>query len=124
MDIESGVAADASGAEPASRDDLRAVPRIRSGTTNRTGCVTSTTTTPTCSRCSRANYRQRFARAGIRPLALDRFGITLRVESGPVDDRDVRLPFAQPVSNPEALSRAIRVLIGCPFLNGLRQRTV
>ena len=45
----------------------------------------------------------------------------LRVE-GADGDRDVRLPFAQPVDDILGLSQAIRVLMGCPFVNGLRAR--
>ena len=37
-------------------------------------------------------------------------------------DLDVRLPFGAPVADTTGLSRAIRVLIGCPFRNGLRAR--
>jgi hypothetical protein len=60
-------------------------------------------------------------RGRVRPLGLDRYGVRLRVEK---DDRDhdVRLPFAAPVDDVTALGRAIRVLMGCPFLNGLRVR--
>lgn len=59
----------------------------------------------------------------VRPLSLDRYGVQLRVEdeSG---DHDVRLPFAKPVDDVTGLSQAIRVLMGCPFLNGLRARDV
>lgn len=60
-------------------------------------------------------------RGRIRPLALDRYGITLRVE-GDHEDSDVRLPFNQPVDDVDALSKAVRVLIGCPFMNGIRKR--
>ncbi len=60
-------------------------------------------------------------RGRIRPLAIDRYGITLRVE-GTDGDRDVRLPFAEPADDINALSRAVRLLVGCPFLNGLRTR--
>ena len=62
----------------------------------------------------------------VRPLSLDRYGLSLRVEGFTTDgdagfsDRDVRLPFDQPVDDAEGLNRAIRILIGCPFLNGLR----
>ena len=37
-------------------------------------------------------------------------------------DHDVRLPFAKPVDDVTGLSQAIRILMGCPFLNGLRAR--
>ncbi len=58
----------------------------------------------------------------IRPLGIDRYGIRLRIESD-YGDNDVRLGFAQPVDDAMALSRALRVLAGCPFLNGLRARS-
>lgn len=55
----------------------------------------------------------------IHPLAIDRYGLTLRIES--IDgDHDFRLPFATPAEDIEALGRAVRTLAGCPFLNGLR----
>lgn len=62
-------------------------------------------------------------RGRVRPLGLDRYGVALRVESD-AGDHDVRLPFAAPVDDVTELSRAIRVLMGCPFLNGLRARRV
>jgi hypothetical protein len=58
-------------------------------------------------------------RGRVRLLGIDRYGVRLRVESA-AGDHDVRLPFAQPVDDVGALSRALRVLMGCPFLNGLR----
>lgn len=57
----------------------------------------------------------------IRPLGLDRYGLRLRVESEG-DDHDVRIPFHEPVDDPAALSRALRLLVGCPFRNGLPPR--
>jgi hypothetical protein len=60
-------------------------------------------------------------RGQIRPLALDRYGVWLRVERDG-GDRDVRLPFPAPVDDLTGLGRAIRLLIGCPFVNGLRAR--
>ncbi|WP_283608273.1 DUF2470 domain-containing protein [Mycolicibacterium poriferae] len=60
-------------------------------------------------------------RGRVRPLGLDRYGVRLRVESAD-GDHDVRLPFTRPVDDVTALSQAIRVLMGCPFLNGLRAR--
>jgi hypothetical protein len=39
-------------------------------------------------------------------------------------DHDVRLPFTKPVDDVTGLSQAIRVLMGCPFLNGLRARRI
>ncbi len=58
----------------------------------------------------------------IRPLGLDRYGLRLRVESEG-DDHDVRIPFHEPVDDPAALGRALRLLVGCPFHNGLPPRT-
>jgi len=60
-------------------------------------------------------------RGRVRPLGLDRYGVRLRVENED-GDHDVRLPFAKPVDDVTGLSQAIRVLMGCPFLNGLRAR--
>ncbi|MGC4960648.1 DUF2470 domain-containing protein [Gordonia sp. DT101] len=54
----------------------------------------------------------------VRPLGLDRFGIRFRIE-GPAGDSDIRLPFAQPVSDVYELSQALRNLAGCPFINSL-----
>jgi hypothetical protein len=62
-------------------------------------------------------------RGRVRPLGLDRYGLCLRVERDD-GDHDVRLPFAAPVTDLTGLGRAIRVLLGCPFLNGLRARRV
>jgi hypothetical protein len=59
----------------------------------------------------------------VRPLGLDRYGMQLRVERED-GDHDVRLPFLKPVDDVPGLSRAIRVLMGCPFLNGLRARRI
>lgn len=58
----------------------------------------------------------------IRPLGVDRYGFRLRVESSR-EDHDVRIPFHEPVDDPAALGRALRMLVGCPFMNGLRPRT-
>ncbi|OYD67536.1 DUF2470 domain-containing protein [Rhodococcus sp. OK302] len=55
----------------------------------------------------------------VRPLSVDRYGLRLRVEDH-TGDRDFAMPFAQPVDDEISLSRAIRILVGCPFLNGLR----
>jgi hypothetical protein len=60
-------------------------------------------------------------RGRVRPLGLDRYGVRLRVETDE-GDHDVRLPFNKPVDDVTGLSQAIRVLMGCPFLNGLRAR--
>ncbi|HET7073695.1 MAG TPA: DUF2470 domain-containing protein, partial [Mycobacterium sp.] len=60
-------------------------------------------------------------RGQVRPLGLDRYGVRFRVERGD-GDHDVRLPFHTPVQDMCGLSQAIRVLMGCPFINGLRAR--
>nr|WP_245845275.1 DUF2470 domain-containing protein [Mycobacterium arosiense] len=60
-------------------------------------------------------------RGHVRPLGLDRYGVRFRVE-GDDRDHDVRLPFYKPVDDMTGLSQAIRVLMGCPFINGLRAR--
>ncbi|WP_019201345.1 DUF2470 domain-containing protein [Tsukamurella sp. 1534] len=56
----------------------------------------------------------------IRLLGIDRFGIRLRAEHHELSDVDVRLNFQQPADDMAALQRGIRILVGCPFLNGLR----
>jgi len=61
-------------------------------------------------------------RGRVRPLGIDRCGMRFRVERAD-GDHDVRLPFHTPVSDMAGLNRAVRVLMGCPFLNGLRPRT-
>jgi hypothetical protein len=60
-------------------------------------------------------------RGQVRPLGLDRYGVRFRVE-GNDGDHDIRLPFHKPVDDMTGLSQAIRVLMGCPFINGLRAR--
>jgi hypothetical protein len=60
-------------------------------------------------------------RGHVRPLGLDRYGVRFRVE-GDERDHDVRLQFHKPVDDMAGLSQAIRVLMGCPFINGLRAR--
>ncbi|WP_231639743.1 DUF2470 domain-containing protein [Mycobacterium sp. Marseille-P9652] len=57
----------------------------------------------------------------VRPLGIDRYGIRFRVERGD-GDRDIRLSFHRPVSDMAGLRQAVRVLMGCPFLNGLHAR--
>ncbi|PTR22512.1 uncharacterized protein DUF2470 [Rhodococcus sp. OK519] len=57
----------------------------------------------------------------VRPLGIDRYGVRLRIE-GAGGDHDVRLDFTEPVDDALALGRALRVLVGCPFVNGLRAR--
>ncbi len=68
-----------------------------------------------------ARLPARLRRGDVRPLGVDRYGVRLRVESAD-GDRDVRLPFHRPVDDVTGLGQAIRVLMGCPFLNGVRAR--
>ena len=68
-----------------------------------------------------ARLPARLRRGEVRPLGVDRYGVRLRVESAD-GDRAVRLPFRQPVDDVTGLGQAIRVLMGCPFVNGLRAR--
>jgi Protein of unknown function (DUF2470) len=68
-----------------------------------------------------ARLPARLRRGDVRPLGVDRYGVRLRVESAD-GDRDVGLPFRQPVDDVTGLGQAIRVLMGCPFVNGLRAR--
>jgi hypothetical protein len=60
-------------------------------------------------------------RGQVHPLGLDRYGVRFRIEDND-GDHDIRLPFHKPVDDMTGLSQAIRVLMGCPFLNGLRAR--
>ncbi len=68
-----------------------------------------------------ARLPTRLRRGDVRPLGVDRYGMRLRVESAE-GDSDIRLPFRTPVDDVTGLGRAIRVLMGCPFVNGLRAR--
>lgn len=68
-----------------------------------------------------AKLPSRLRRGDVRPLGIDRYGVRLRIESAD-GDSDVRLPFRKPVDDIVGLSQAIRVLMGCPFVNGLRAR--
>jgi hypothetical protein len=68
-----------------------------------------------------AQLPARLRRGDVRLLGLDRYGVRLRIESAD-GDRDVRLPFRQPVDDVTHLNQAIRALMGCPFANGLRAR--
>ena len=68
-----------------------------------------------------ARLPARLRRGDVRPLGVDRYGMRLRVESAD-GDRDIRLPFRTPVDDVNGLGQAIRLLMGCPFVNGLRAR--
>ena len=57
----------------------------------------------------------------VRPLGIDRYGVRLRIEAA-TGDRDVRMDFPAPVADAVELGRALRILVGCPFGNGMRAR--
>lgn len=62
-------------------------------------------------------------RGRVSLLSLHRYGLRLRVETDD-GDHDVRLPFPKPVDDVTGLNQGIRILMGCPFLNGLRARRI
>ncbi|WP_067571472.1 DUF2470 domain-containing protein [Nocardia acidivorans] len=56
----------------------------------------------------------------VHPLAIDRYGVTLRVEAIEAD-HDIRIPFAAPAHDVESLSRAVQALAANPFEHGLHR---
>lgn len=72
-------------------------------------------------RLAGATLPPRLRRGQVRPLAVDQYGMWLRVEQTEAD-HDVRLSFPRPVADVLSLNRAVRALLGCPFLNGLQAR--
>ncbi len=56
------------------------------------------------------------------PLAIDRCGLSLRVQTADNTHTDVRLPFPTIAETPVELGRAVRALASCPFQRGLRAR--
>ncbi len=121
LEIASVVVTDATGAEPVSVDDLldaRPDPfcALESSLLWHLDTAHSDVLARLVSRLP-APLR----RGHVRPLGLDRYGVRFRVE-GDDRDHDVRLPFHKPVDDMTGLSQAIRVLMGCPFINGLRAR--
>ncbi|OBG63171.1 MULTISPECIES: DUF2470 domain-containing protein [unclassified Mycobacterium] len=121
LEIASVVVTDATGAEPVSVEDLVAARpdpfcEIESNLLWHLDTAHSDVVARLVSRLP-APLR----RGQVRPLGLDRYGVRFRVE-GQDRDHDVRLPFHKPVDDMTGLSQAIRVLMGCPFINGLRAR--
>jgi hypothetical protein len=121
LEIASVVVTDATGAEPVGVTDLLAARpdpfcEIESGLLWHLDTVHNDVVARLVSRLP-APLR----RGPVRPLGLDRYGVRFRVE-GDDGDHDVRLPFPRPVDDMTGLSQAIRVLMGCPFINGLRAR--
>jgi hypothetical protein len=121
LEIESVVVTDPTGAEPVSVQDLLAARpdpfcEVESSLLWHLDTAHSDVVARLVSRLP-APLR----RGQVRPLGLDRYGVRFRVE-GTERDHDVRLPFHKPVDDMTGLSQAIRVLMGCPFINGLRAR--
>jgi hypothetical protein len=121
LEIESVVVADATGAEPVSTPDLLAAApdpfcEVESSLLQHWETDHNDVLARLVSRLP-APLR----RGKVRPLGLDRYGVRFRVESAD-GDRDIRLPFHKPVNDMTGLGQAIRVLMGCPFINGLRAR--
>jgi len=121
LEIESVVVTDATGAEPVSVQDLLAARpdpfcAVESNLLWHLDTAHSDVVARLVSRLP-APLR----RGQVRPLGLDRYGVRFRVE-GTDRDHDIRLPFHKPVDDMTGLSQAIRVLMGCPFINGLRAR--
>ncbi|HEY3994753.1 MAG TPA: DUF2470 domain-containing protein [Mycobacterium sp.] len=121
LEIESVVVTDATGAEPVSVQqllDARPDPfsEIEASVLRHLDTAHSDVVARLVSRLP-APLR----RGQVRPLGLDRYGVRFRIE-GTERDHDVRLPFHKPVDDMTGLSQAIRVLMGCPFINGLRAR--
>jgi len=121
LDVVSVVAADAAGAESVGPVELLAARpdpfcRIESSLVRHLATAHPEVVARLVSRLQTPLRRGR-----VRPLGLDRYGLSFRVERTD-GDYDVRLPFPAPVSDMAGLSRAVRVLMGCPFLNGLRAR--
>ncbi len=121
LEIASVVVTDATGAEPVSVDDLLAARpdpfcEVEASLLWHLDTAHNDVVARLVSRLP-APLR----RGQVRPLGLDRYGLRFRVESDD-GDRDVRLPFHKPVDDMTGLSQAVRVLMGCPFINGLRAR--
>jgi hypothetical protein len=121
LEIASVVVTDATGAEPVSVEDLLAARpdpfcEIESSLLRHLENAHSDVVARLVSRLP-APLR----RGHVRPLGLDRYGVRFRVESND-GDRDIRLPFHKPVDDMTGLSQAVRVLMGCPFINSLRSR--
>jgi hypothetical protein len=121
LEIESVVVADATGAEPVTTQDLLAAApdpfcEVESSLLRHWDTAHNDVLARLASRVP-APLR----RGQVRPLGLDRYGVRFRVESDS-GDHDIRLPFHKPVDDLTGLGQAIRVLMGCPFINGLRAR--
>ena len=121
LTIESVVLADASGAESVPIDELLAARPDPLCAVEAGWLQHLDTKHPEVVGRLVAKLAPRHRRGRVRPLGVDRYGLWLRVESGD-EDRDVRLGFDRSVEDLSALNRAVRVLMGCPFMNGLHAR--
>jgi len=121
LEIESVVVTDATGAEPVRvRDLLAARPDPFCGVESSLLWHLDTAHSDVVARLV-SRLPAPLRRGQVRPLGLDRYGVRFRVE-GTDRDHDIRLPFHKPVDDMTGLNQAIRVLMGCPFINGLRAR--
>ena len=127
LEVESAVWADASGASPATRAELQAAMPDPFWRDEGAWLQHLDADHPDLLALLARRLPRSLRGRHLRPLALDRYGITVRAEcdarSHDARSHDVRLPFAVPADDPQALSRALRVLIGCPFLGGVRRRS-
>lgn len=121
LEIASVVVTDAAGAEPVSVEDLLAARPARFCDIESTLlCHLATAHNDVVARLV-SKLPAPLRRGQVRPLGLDRYGVRFRIE-GDDGNHDIRLPFHKPVDDMTGLSQAIRVLMGCPFVNGLRAR--
>jgi hypothetical protein len=121
LQLVSVVVADGSGAEPVGVGELLGARPDPFSAMERCWLAHLDTAHPELIARLAARVPARLRRGTVHPLGLDRYGVRLRVE-GADGDHDVRLPFHRPVDDARGLSQAIRVLLGCPFRNGLRAR--
>lgn len=121
LEIESVVVTDATGAEPVTVADLLAARPDPFCEIESTLLWHLTTAHDDVVARLVSRLPAPLRRGQIRPLGLDRYGVRFRIEARD-GDRDIRLPFHKPVDDMTGLSQAIRVLMGCPFRNGLRAR--
>lgn len=121
LTMESVVVADTTGAEAVSVDDLLTAQPDPFCAIEADWLRHLSSSHPEVVARLAARLPLRFQRGPVHPLAVDRYGLWLRVE-GTDADHDVRLVFHRPVEDLTGLNRAVRVLMGCPFRNGLQAR--
>lgn len=121
LTTESAVLADTTGAEAVPLDELLAAApdpfcAVEAGWLHHLD-----TAHPEVAERLAARLAPRLQRGRARPLGVDRHGLWLRVEDADAD-HDLRVAFDRPVADVAGLNRAVRALLGCPFLNGLHAR--